>query len=37
MLLTDRPQLRPYLAADAEDSFGLRFVLYDRLRLSDRR
>ena len=35
MPVTERPQLRPYLAAEAEDRLGRSFVLYDRLRLSD--
>lgn len=30
------PQLRPYLAAEPEDRLGRRFVVYDRLRLSER-
>jgi AmmeMemoRadiSam system protein B len=36
MAVMERPQLRPYLRADAEDRFGRRFVVYDGLRLSDR-
>jgi AmmeMemoRadiSam system protein B len=31
----DRPQLRPYLTAAAEDGAGESFVIYDQLRLSD--
>src|SRR6516162_9200898 len=30
------PQLRPYLAAEPEDGLGRRYVVYDRLRLSER-
>jgi AmmeMemoRadiSam system protein B len=36
MALLECPQLRPYLAAEPEDRLGRRFVVYDRLRLSDR-
>lgn len=36
MPVVECPQLRPYLTAEAEDRFGRRFVVYDRLRLSDR-
>jgi AmmeMemoRadiSam system protein B len=32
----ETPQLRPYLAAEPEDRLGRRFVVYDRLRLSER-
>jgi AmmeMemoRadiSam system protein B len=31
----DRPQLRPYLTAAAEDGAGQSFIIYDQLRLSD--
>jgi len=36
MPVMERPSLRPYLRADAEDRSGHRFVVYDGLRLSDR-
>jgi AmmeMemoRadiSam system protein B len=36
MALLESPQLRPYLAAEPEDRLGRRFVVYDRLRLSER-
>jgi AmmeMemoRadiSam system protein B len=36
MPVMERPQLRPYLAAEPEDKLGRRFVVYDRLRLSER-
>jgi MEMO1 family protein len=36
MAVVEYPLLRPYLKADAEDRFASRFVVYDRLRLSDR-
>jgi AmmeMemoRadiSam system protein B len=36
MPVMECPQLRPYLAAEAEDRLGRRFVVYDRLRLSER-
>jgi MEMO1 family protein len=36
MPVMECPQLRSYLKADAEDRFGQRFVVTDRLRLSDR-
>ena len=34
MLATDRPQLRPYLAASPEDQHGRKFIVHDRLRLN---
>ena len=36
MPVLECPQLRPYLAAEPEDRLGRRYVVYDRLRLSDR-
>ncbi len=36
MPVSECPQLRPYLAAEPEDRLGRRFVVYDRLRLSER-
>jgi AmmeMemoRadiSam system protein B len=37
MSLPERPQLRPCLTAVPQDDHGLGFVLWDQLRLSDRR
>jgi MEMO1 family protein len=36
MPVMESPQLRPYLTAAPEDAQGRRFVVYDRLRLSER-
>jgi MEMO1 family protein len=36
MPVLENPQLRPYLTAEPEDRLGRRYVVYDRLRLSER-
>jgi len=36
MPVLEHPQLRPYLTAEPEDRLGRRYVVYDRLRLSER-